>query len=278
MNGSFDTQILLIPSDDIHVGINVRNIRTVFDDEKLVEFAETIHRDGLMNPLTIMESDDGTGTLITELVAGERRLRAIKYVQKNMDEDFCKDGVPCVQYTGTVGDAEFVNAQENLDREDVDDVDVAGWLFKRVQDGVTQSDLAKKLHRKLQWVNFRVTFFERSCDELKDALRRNIVSFSAAYELAKNLDHDDQKKWVKKAITFGRKISLEEAQRAGNPDKTERPGKKHRDTMRQKAGDHLDIDFCRGVDFALRWVDGALSIEELGEALDLEIQATPDGE
>lgn len=274
---SFDTQILLIPADEIHIGINVKNIRSIFDDIKLIEFAETIHRDGLMNPLTIMESDDGTGNLVTELVAGERRFRAIKYIQAKMDDTFYKEGIPCVQYTGTTHDAEFVNALENLDRETVDDVDVSAWLFNRVQDGVTQSELGKKLHRKLQWVNFRVTFFERSCDELKEALRNNVISFSAAYELAKNLDHDDQKKWIQKAIKFNRKISLEEAQRAGNNEKTERPGKKTRNTLKGLAGQHLDIEFCRGVEFALKWVDGDLAEDELKEAIDLEVTARAEG-
>lgn len=269
----FDYQVVEIPVDEIHIGVNLTNIRTHFSDERVVELADSIYRDGLMNPLTVMETEDEDQEPITELVAGERRLRAIQYIRNVTDPSFMEEGVPCIQFTGTIHEAQFVNVSENIDREDVDEVDICTWLFARTQDGVTQSELANKLHKSLSWVNFRLLVHERACEEVKKAIREGLISFGAAYELSKNLDEENQKKWILKARTLNKKISVEEAQRAGKPEKTQRPGKTARAKMLAKAdtvADDSGGELARGASFALRWVDGLVSEDEMHEAINWE--------
>ena len=272
---NFDTeQTISIPLDDIRRGVTITNVRTFFNEEALRDFADTLYRDGLMSPLIVMETEDpDSGDEVIELVAGERRYKAIQWVQENVDEDFYADGVPCILYVGTTEDAEFANVLENIEREEVDDVDLASWIFSRTEDGISQTDLADKLHKPLQWVNFRHLFHERACQELKDLLREGLISFTAAYELSKNVDEDDQKKWVKKARKFNEKISIQDAQNAANPNKTSRPSKKQRDLMRAKAegiSEKENKKLARGAGLALRWVDGLLSDDEMDEALRLD--------
>jgi len=265
----FDNTVVEVPIDDIRVGVHVRNIRTHFDEARIRELADSIHRDGLMNPLVIMETEDESGARILELVAGERRLRAIQYICSVVEATFMDAGVPCITYVGTLHEAEFVNASENIDREDVDEVDTAAWLHRRTEEGVSQQELADKLHRSLPWVNFRVLFHERAVDELKQLLREGLISFTAASELSKNLGPDDQRKRVERARKFNEKISLQTAQNAGNPNKTARPGKRARTAMLAKAEEHVDTSpFHRGAAYALRWTDGLLADDEMEEALE----------
>jgi ParB family chromosome partitioning protein len=277
---NFDHQIAYLDVDDIKVGVTIQNIRTVFDEERIQELADSIYNEGLMNPLIVAQVEVEEDEFVNELIAGERRLRAIKWIQEHLDSDFLagpdeEELVPCIEYTGDIKGAAFSNAIENIERAEVDDVDIAAWIYARAKDGIKQTDIAARLHKKLQWVNFRHTFHERSCPELKDLLRDGLISFTAAYELSKNVDEAEQKKRVKKARKFNEKISIEEAKNAGNPNKTARPSKKQRDIIRARLEDLADVggrpDF-RGAATALRWTEGLISDDEMEEFLEMPLE------
>jgi ParB/RepB/Spo0J family partition protein len=271
----FDTQTVEVPVDDIVVGMHIKNIRTFFRNEDIDSLAESIETVGLMSPLVIMHEEDADGNAITELVAGERRLRAIKKIQER-DPDFLEDGVPCVQFEGLLKEAKFVNAIENIDRENVDDVDLSQWIWDRVQDGETQSTLADRLHRSVSWISMRMTFHEKAADAVKEALREGLISFSAAYELSKNLSQEDQIKWIEKARRLNKKITVEQAAAAGDPDKVKKPGKRAREKMITRA-DHLtDIgnDVGRGISMGLRWAEGLLEDEDMQDMVQHEESKT----
>jgi ParB-like chromosome segregation protein Spo0J len=270
---NFDTEIVEIPIKDIHVGVTITNIRTMFDNNTIHELADAIYRDGLMSPLIVMTAENTEGATVTELVAGERRLRAIQHIQRNMDKDFMSSGVPCIQFEGTIHDAVFINASENIEREQIDEVDTSAWLFQRVEDGVTQTELAERLHKKLQWVNFRILFHQRACAEVKQALREGLISFTAAYELSKNLEAEDQRKFVQRARRLNEKISLAEAQNSNKPERTKKPSKKAREKMLLRADrltDDKGSDIGRGVALAIRWVDGLISHDDMEAAISFE--------
>ena len=267
----FDTRTVEIPVSDIVVGVHIANIRTLFRNEDIEQLAESIETLGLMTPLTVMHGEDDNGNPITELVAGERRLRAIKKIQER-DPDFMEDGVPCVQFEGLLKDAKFVNAIENIERENIDDVDLSAWVWSRVQDGETQSTLAERLHRSVSWVNFHITFHERAADAVKEALRDGLISFSAAYQLAKNLSQEDQIKWIQKARRLNEKISVEQAAAAGDPDKVVRPSKKARLRMIDRVDALADNgnDLGRSMSIALRWVEGLTDDDFMQETVSFE--------
>lgn len=265
-------EIAFVGIDDINVGVNIKNIRQRFDEDRIKELAESIFEDGLINPVVIMDTEDEDGNEVIELVCGARRLRAIQYIRENMDEEWGDGEVKCTQFTGTIEDAEILNGMENLEREDVDDVDTAEWLHRMVEDrGHSQADLAKKIHKSPTWVSNRITFHRNACDELRDAVREQVVNFTAAYQLAARLNHEDQKKRVQRARTNNEKITLEEAERAGDRNTTKRPGKKQRKEMLELAEKHMDnTPNARGVAMALRYVDGLLTGEELEEIIKWE--------
>jgi ParB family chromosome partitioning protein len=268
----FDTAIEEVQSDEIKVGINIKNIRTWFDRASIEELSESIKRDGLMVPIVVIPTEDEDGNDIKELVAGERRLRAIQLIQRD-DPDFMEDGIPCIMFAGTLHDAKYLNAIENIEREDVDDVDVSAWIFSRVEDGVLQSDIAARLSKSSSWVSQRLTFHQRAADEVKQALRERLIGFIAAYELAKNLSQDEQIKWVEKSRRLNEKISVEDAKNAGDKDKEKKPGKKMRMGILKRAESCVDStgsDIARGIADSIRYVEGLITVDEMDEILSFE--------
>lgn len=270
----FDTEIVEIQPDEIKAGVNIKNIRTWFDRASIEELAESIKRDGLMVPIVVIHTEDEDGNDINELVAGERRFRAIQLLQRE-DPDFMEDGIPCIQFAGTIHDAKYLNAIENIEREDVDDVDVSAWIFSRVEDGVTQSEIAERLSKSGSWVSQRVTFHDRACDEVKQALREKMIGFMAAYELAKNLSAEEQVKWIEKARRHNEKITVEDAKNAADPDKEKKPGKKARMAILRRAEKCVDdkgSEVARGIADSIRFVEGIISDDEMNEILSFEEQ------
>ena len=134
--------IIKVPVDDLKSGVQLKNIRTVINNETIIELADSIYNEGLMCPVLVMDSYDEANNEIVELVAGARRVSAIKHIRNNIDSTFMDEGVPAIQFEGTFHDAIFINAEENIAREAVDEVDIAQWIYDRVEDGVTQTEVS----------------------------------------------------------------------------------------------------------------------------------------
>lgn len=272
----FDTEnIIKVPVEDIHVEVQLKNIRTYFEKDRIIELAESIYNDGLMVPLVIMDSYDSQNNDIVELVAGARRLRAIKHIQNSLDSSFMEEGVPCIQFEGSHSDAVFASAEENIAREEVDDVDIAAWIQDRIDDGLTQTEIAERLHKSLQYVSFRAMFHSRASSKLKQYLRENGMGFTTAYELSKNLSEAEQDKIVDEYIKLGQRISLKTARAAGKQNASPKPGQKARDRMLAKAtviSEDKGSEIAHGMVLALSWVDGLIDTEAFEDALNQEAQ------
>ena len=87
--------------------------RTTFDQQSLEELAASVKKLGIVQPLTVRESDNGR----YQLIAGERRLRAAKIAGLTH--------VPA--YVRTADDQAMLELAlvENIQREDLDAVEVA---------------------------------------------------------------------------------------------------------------------------------------------------------
>jgi ParB family transcriptional regulator, chromosome partitioning protein len=281
-----DPQAVNLPIAELKVGRNIKNIRTQYDDASLKELAESIYEDGLLNPIVVMSATDPEdGADIFEVVCGSRRLRAIQWIQGNLDPDWGEGDVRCTQYGGTLEDAKVLNGVENIEREDVNPVDECEWLFRMVEtEGHSQEFLAKKMHRSGQWVSLRLTIHRKGSDDLKQALREGLLSISAAYELAKNLSKEDQDKKIKQARASHEKlIKLEDAKVEGNPDKVSKPSKKRLMNMlaeAEKAGTNPKKRNAHGVAMGLRYVLGLCAEDEAKSAIQYEpeegeVQSSP---
>jgi ParB family chromosome partitioning protein len=271
----FSLDTILLPPDSIVVGRNIKNIRTVFPRDAMNELRESIQEEGLMQPLVVMPVEDDEGNEVFELVAGERRLRAIKMIQVD-DPQFMGAGVPCLTFEGTLDSAKYINAVENVERENIDDIDLAEWVYRRCEiDGVSQTELAARMHKSNAWVSFRVTFHEKAADAVKEAVREKLISFSAAYHLAKNMSQEDQIKFINQQKKLNEKITVEQAENTGSDTvRVKRPGKGARNKMLKRADDLADkgSELGRGMALMLRWVDGVLPDSEVHEMVEFEEQ------
>lgn len=275
MSYELDTETVKIPIEEIKVGVSIKNIRTLFPEDRIKELAESIYNDGLLNPLVVMQAEGRDGGAICELVCGARRLRAIQWIRENLDENWGEGEVKCTQYTGSIEDAVLLNGLENIEREEVDDVDTCAWLFRMVEEGGrTQDDMAKRMHKSSQWVSMRITIHRKGSDLLKQAMRDGLVRISTAYELAKQLSTEDQDKRIKTAYKNAEKlIKLDEAEVSGNPDKVPKPSKKKLgDILAQatKASSDPNKRNAHGVAMGIRLVLGLASEDEVVTAIHWE--------
>lgn len=270
---ALDKNVVKIPVDEIRVGVNVQNIRTVFSEDSILELAESIHANGLINPLVVMETEDQNGNAIVELVCGARRLRAIQWILNNVDEDWHDGEVNCTVLVGSLSDADFLNGLENIDREDIDEVDKCNWVFRMTERGFTQEELAQRAHKSAQWISSRLTVHRRGSDKLKAALRDRLISFSAAYKLAQQLSLEEQDKRIDRARKFDEKLTLAEAEVAGDENRVAKPNKKRltallTDALAATTNEKKKNAY--GVAMGLQFVLGLASEEEVRAAITWE--------
>jgi ParB family chromosome partitioning protein len=117
--------------------------RKVFDNDKIIELAEAIKENGMIQPIAVRAVDDGY-----QIIAGERRYRACKYL-----------GFTTIQAVIFNADDEataMMALSENIDREDLTDYEIGqailniSHLFKKKTElsrytGKTRSDIYRYL-------------------------------------------------------------------------------------------------------------------------------------
>lgn len=124
-------QVWMIPTADILP--NPQQPRREFPLEGLVELAQSISENGILQPLTV-SLDTGQPVLI----AGERRLRAARIA--GLAE------VPCVEVEVSARQRQVLTLVENLQREDMNCFEVAEGI-RQLMDSfeLTQSEAAQQL-------------------------------------------------------------------------------------------------------------------------------------
>jgi ParB family chromosome partitioning protein len=134
-DGPVETLVRLLPIDAIVPNRN--QPRTGFDEEALKELAGSIDRSGLMQPV-VVRSPGNSGEQGWELVAGERRLRALKLLGRT--------GVPAIVIEADDQEAAEMALIENLQREDLNPLDRAAALANlRDGFGMSQTVLAERV-------------------------------------------------------------------------------------------------------------------------------------
>lgn len=129
------------------------NVRTSYNDEKIQELADSIFKYGLINPISVKPlPENENGIKQYELVAGHRRLRAFRYL--------CSVGQDYSQITASVivkGSKNVLQLIENVQREDLEPVDVETAIKALVTAGMSQKEIAEELSKSLSWVHDRLS-------------------------------------------------------------------------------------------------------------------------
>jgi len=115
--------------------------RQVFDPSKLKELAESIDEHGLLQPIVVRPIEEH----MYEIIAGERRFRALQSLQKSHADVIIRD----------MSDEEtaVVALIENIQRENLSVVEEAEAYKKLLEIGnTTQSELAKSLGKSQSFI------------------------------------------------------------------------------------------------------------------------------
>lgn len=115
---------------------NPNQPRKIFDEEKLRELSESIKEHGLLQPVVVIQNDEGGYTLI----AGERRLRAHKLA--NFDK-----------IKAVIIDADELKLRElalieNIQRDDLNVIELAYCYAQLLNEhSITHEELSKKVSK-----------------------------------------------------------------------------------------------------------------------------------
>lgn len=165
-------------------------MRSEIDRERVHELAESIKREGLINPITVRPVGDKF-----EVVAGHRRFLACR-IANVVD-------IPCVVRELDDAQALEITAHENLFREDVDPVDEALFLGRIIgEDESKIPDVAKRLNRSEQWVSERLEILTFP-DYLVTALKDGKIKLGVAKWLGRIADETYRQMFVTSAVRDG---------------------------------------------------------------------------
>lgn len=124
------------------------NIRMNFDEAEIEELANSIRQNGLMNPITVRPPEtDADGNKTYEVIAGGRRIRAHQWLCEHGD-DFSL--IECCIRTGDKWALQMI---ENIQRTDLTPREKENAVAKALEEGLTQTQIADKLSKPIQWVS-----------------------------------------------------------------------------------------------------------------------------
>ena len=165
-SASGDTQlsdrVLSVPISDIEA--NENQPRKSFDEETLEELAESIRKQGILQPLLVEEHVPGK----YRIIAGERRYRAAKIAGL--------EKVPVLVRQLSELQRIEVALIENIQREDLNPVDEAvAYQFLIQKSGFTQDEIAKRVGKNRSTITNSLRLLQLP-DSMKDDLISGVIT------------------------------------------------------------------------------------------------------
>lgn len=177
-------QILLIPHEDIIPNRNQPRKR--FDCDELEGLAESIRRNGILQPLTVRQLENGQ----FELIAGERRLRAARIV------GLAK--VPCIIMDISDESSAIFALIENLQRKDLGFFEESEALANVMYAyNLSQDELASKLGKAPSTVSNKLRLLK-----IPDDLRFEIAKANLTERHARALLKLENEAQMKRALSI----------------------------------------------------------------------------
>lgn len=187
--------------------------RQDFDEQALSELANSIAAHGLIQPIVVRPTAEGT----YKIIAGERRWRACRMAGL--------DTVPVV--IKEVDDKALTELAliENLQREDLNDIELAlGFKALMESYGLTQEQVAQSMGKSRSAVTNTLRLLSLKDSEL-DAVRHGIISAGHARALLACEDEEIRAEMLDKAKNGASVRELEKMAAAVKKSKTEKKPK-----------------------------------------------------
>jgi len=149
------------------IKINPYQPRKVFNEEAINELAASIKKHGLMQPIIVVEEN---GEFI--LVAGERRLRAVKSIGEKEIKAIISDI--------SLNELREYALIENIQREDLNPVEIAASLQALINEhGYTHEALAKNIGKSRSYISNILRLLALP-DFVKEKVSKNEISYGHA--------------------------------------------------------------------------------------------------
>lgn len=171
--------------------------RTVFSDDKLEELCQTIRTHGIIQPIVVRKKGDRY-----ELIAGERRLRAVKKLEL--------ESIPGIVREFNDSQAASMALIENLQREGLTAIEEA-IAYRQLIDlhGLTQESLAQRLGKGQSTIANKLRLLALS-QVVQDALMQRKLTERHARALLALDDAQMQESMLKEIIEKGLNVKQTE--------------------------------------------------------------------
>jgi len=189
--------------------------RSVFDEEKIKELAQTIHTHGMIQPIIVRSTEEKT----YEIIAGERRWRAVQVLEWEEISAIVRD----------MTDAETASAAliENLQREELTVIEEAtayGQLLE--MHGLTQEALAQRLGKSQSTIANKLRLLKLS-ESVQQALLNKSITERHARSLIGLETEEEQEQILQRILDYDLNVKQteEEIEKLKNPQE-KKPKKK----------------------------------------------------
>lgn len=160
--------------------------RKSFDYDSLYSLSESIKNNGVLQPLIIRDTGNGS----YELISGERRLRASKIAGLTL--------VPCLIKNVEIKDSALFAILENLQRQNLNFFEEAESLCRLISDfGFTQSQIGKKLGKSQSSLSNKMRLLK-----IPSVLRKRIIDNSLTERHARALIKIDDIDTMDKTLDY----------------------------------------------------------------------------
>lgn len=187
-------EILMVPIEKIVA--NPFQPRIEFNEESLMDLAQSIRENGLIQPVTLKEKDG-----YYEIVAGERRYRACQMI--GMTE------IPANIMDVQESQMAALALVENIQREDLSAIEEAKAFVQIMKvTGCTQSELAMKLGKSQSSIANKIRLLNLS-ENVQNAVSSKIITERHARSLV-GMDEKKQQEMLDKIVKKGLNVSQTE--------------------------------------------------------------------
>ena len=181
----------IIDLDLKQIEINPFQPRTNFNEESVLELAESIKTLGIIQPITVRKLDNNK----YQLVSGERRLRAARYIKLKT--------IPT--YVRIANDQETLEMAlvENIQRRDLDPIEIALSYNRLVEEiNLTQNQLSQRVGKKRSTVANYMRLLKLD-PIIQSGIRDGFLSMGHGRALINIEQQEEQLKIYEKIISKG---------------------------------------------------------------------------
>ena len=170
--------------------------RKHFDDEALTELANSIRKNGLLNPISVREKEDGGYTII----AGERRYRAVRMLEW--------EEIDAIVFDVEGSAAKELQLLENINRKDLNPIELAQAYQGFVDKGYSVQEIGNIVGKPANIISWQMNLLKTRQD-IQHLLAKGQLSVAVGIALSK-LNFNNQAKALR--VMTSTKLSVMEMQ------------------------------------------------------------------